>query len=140
MNATICDFNVGPMVRSTLRLLIGLVGLLALGVSIRLWTAPAKVGAILGLASEGLAGMATLRADVAGFFAGVGLFSFLAALRGDRILVVPLTLVGLALAGRLLSAVLLGLPPQQYASVAIEVALVVLFLAGRRAFADADRI
>ena len=129
------------MIRSTLRVLIGLVGLLALLVSIRLWIAPAKVGAILGLASNGLAGTATLRADVAAFFAGVGLFSLLAALRRDRrIVVVPLVLVGLALAGRLLSAALLGLPPQQYASVAVEVALVVLFLAARRALTDADRI
>ena len=129
------------MIRSTLRVLIGLVGLLALLVPIRLWIAPAKVGAILGLASNGLAGTATLRADVAAFFAGVGLFSLLAALRRDRrIVVVPLVLVGLALAGRLLSAALLGLPPQQYASVAVEVALVVLFLAARRALTDADRI
>jgi hypothetical protein len=129
------------MIRSTLRVLIGLVGLLTLLVSIRLWIAPAKIGAILGLATDGLAGVATLRADVAGFFSGVGLFSLLAALRGDRhVLVVPLVLVGLALAGRLLSAALLGLPSQQYASVAIEAALVVLLLAGRRAFADVDRI
>uniref|UniRef100_B0SY55 DUF4345 domain-containing protein n=1 Tax=Caulobacter sp. (strain K31) TaxID=366602 RepID=B0SY55_CAUSK len=129
------------MIRSSLRLLIGLVGVLALLVSIRLWIAPAKVGAILGLTSDGLAGTATLRADVAGFFAGMGLFSLLAALRSDRqVVVVPLVLVGLALAGRLLNAALLGLPPQQYASVAIEAALVVLFLAGRRAFAAVDRI
>ncbi len=128
------------MIRSTLRVLIGLVGVLALLVSIRLWMAPAKVGAILGLVSDGVAGTATLRADVAGFFAGMGLFSLLAALRGDRrLVVVPLALVGFALAGRLLNAILLGLPPQQYASVAIEAALVVLFLASLRAFTAADR-
>ena len=140
MNATICVFNVAIMIRTILRLLIGLVGLLALLVAIRLWIDPARVGAILGLASNGPAGAATLRADVAGFFAGAGLFSLAAALRTDRqSLVVPLALIGLALAGRLLNAVLLGLPAQQYPLVAIEAALVILFLAGRRAFAAADR-
>ena len=129
------------MIRSTLRILIGLVGILALLVSIRLWTAPAKVGAILGLVSDGVAGTATLRADVAGFFAGMGLFSLLAAWRGDRrLVVVPLVLVGLALAGRLLNAVLLGFSPQQHASLSIEAALVVLFLVGLRVFTTADRI
>jgi hypothetical protein len=129
------------MIRSTLRVLIGLVGILALLVSARLWIAPAKVGAVLGLVSDGLTGTATLRADVAGFFAGLGLFSLLAALREDRLLVVvPLALVGLALAGRLLNAVLLGLSSQQHASLAIEAALVVLFLAGLRVFANADRV
>ena len=133
------------MIRKTVRVLIGLVGLLALLLALRLWIAPAAAGSTLGLSIQSPTGIATLRADVAGFFAGVGLFSLYAAVRGDRrALTVPLVLVGVALGGRLLTALLMGLSAQQYAPVAIEAALVVLFLAGRRGRVavkpDGDRI
>jgi hypothetical protein len=56
------------MIRTALRLVVGVIGVLALLVAAGLWIRPEAAAATLGLAQDGLLGLATLRADVGGFF------------------------------------------------------------------------
>lgn len=116
-----------------LRILIGLTGLAACLVALRIWMAPDEVAARLGLAAASPLGAATLRADFAGFFAAGGVFSIWAAARdARRLLTPPLLLIGCALAGRLLTLALGPQTPDMAAPMAIEGALVVLLAIGRR--------
>lgn len=115
------------------RALIGVVGALALVLAAQLWLNPVAPAAQLGVAPLGALGLSTIRADLGGFFGGVGLFALAAALRNEaRLALVPLVLVGLALTGRLLTAALVGLPQPTIMPIAVEAVLVVLFVAGWR--------
>ena len=119
--------------RILMRGLIGLLGLLGLLLAARFWMDPVKVGGMLGLQPLGLLGLATIRADVAGFFAAVGLVSLAAALRQDRrLLTAPLLMVALAISGRLLTAALGGLPQATIGPIVIEAVLLVVLAFGRR--------
>ncbi|MBR7621029.1 hypothetical protein JKL49_16670 [Phenylobacterium sp. 20VBR1] len=121
------------MLRLLPRLLVGALGVLALIGLLRLWTDPAIPAATLGLSPIGGLGLATLRADVAGFFGGMGAFALAAAIRNDRRLVtVPLVLVSLALVGRLITAGMEGLAPDMVMPMAVEATLAVLLAIGRR--------
>ena len=121
------------MTKTLLRLLVGIVGVLALLVALRIWTNPAMAAAQLGVGALGPLGVATLRADFAGFFAAAGMFSLAAAIRNERrLLTAPLALVALALAGRGLTVLQGGLAQPMIAPMAIEAGLVVLFALGRR--------
>ncbi len=115
------------------RLLVGALGALALIGALRIWTDPAIPAATLGLSPIGGLGLATLRADVGGFFGGMGAFALAAAIRNDRRLVtVPLVLVSLALVGRLITAGVEGLAPNMVMPMAVEATLAVLLAIGRR--------
>ncbi len=120
------------MLNFGLRALLGLLGALAVLTAARLWMDPSTVGAVMGLAGHGPLGLATLRADVGGFFAAAGLFSAAAAWRNNaRLLTAPLAMIALALCGRLLAAAVDGLEPRATPSIAIEAAIVVVLAAGR---------
>lgn len=126
------------MIRTALRVLIGLVGVLALLIALRLWIDPAAPAAQLGLTGNGLLGQATLRADVAGFFGAAGLLSLLAAWLGQaRLLTAPLLLITLALTGRLITVVVSGYAPEMLQPMVIEAVLLVILLAGRRVLSRA---
>lgn len=122
------------MVRALVRILAGGVGVLALLLAARIWLGPVEPAAKLGLQGSGGLGLATLRADVGGFFAAGGLFALLGAIRADaRMLTPPLVLLGLALVGRLVTVLLDGYAPEMLAPMVVEAVLVaVLFLARRR--------
>ncbi|CAN5615310.1 hypothetical protein BH10PSE5_BH10PSE5_01840 [soil metagenome] len=121
------------MLRLLPRLLVGAIGVLALIGALRIWTDPAIPAATLGLSPIGGLGLATLRADVGGFFGGMGAFALAAAIRNDRRLVtVPLVLVSLALVGRLITAGVEGLAPNMVMPMAVEATLAVLLAIGRR--------
>ena len=116
------------------RLLIGALGALAVFGALRIWLDPTLPAATLGLSPVGGLGLASLRADVGGFFGGMGAFALAAAIRDDRRLVtVPLVLVGLALTGRLITAGLEGLAPDMLLPIVVEAGLATLFAFGRRA-------
>lgn len=124
------------MIRTALRVLVGLVGVLALLIALRLWIDPTAPAAQLGLTGNGLLGQATLRADVAGFFGAAGLLSLLAAWLGQaRLLTAPLLLITLALTGRLITVVISGYAPEMLQPMVIEAVLLAILLAGRRALA-----
>ena len=121
------------MLRLLPRVLIGAIGVLALIGALRIWADPAIPAATLGLSPIGGLGLATLRADVGGFFGGMGAFALAAAIRNDRRLVtVPLALVSLALTGRLITAGMEGLAPNMVMPMAVEATLAVLLAIGRR--------
>jgi hypothetical protein len=121
------------MIRTGLRLIVGVIGLLALLIAARLWIGPAEPAAALGLKADGLLGLATLRADVAGFFAAGGLFALAGAIRGEgRLLTPPALLLGLALAGRLLTVALDGYSAAMLPPMVIEAVLVAILLLARR--------
>lgn len=122
------------MVRGILRILTGLIGVLALLLAARIWLGPVEPAAKLGLEGIGALGRATLRADVGGFFAAGGLFALMGAIRADsRLLTPPLVLLALALAGRVVTVVLDGYAPDMLPPMIVEAVLVaVLFLARRR--------
>jgi hypothetical protein len=121
------------MMATIVRILIGVIGALALLLAARLWLDPAMPAAQLGVAPLGELGLATIRADLGGFFGAAGLFALAAALRNDaRLVLTPLVLVGLALTGRLVTAASIGLPQPTIMPIAVEAVLVVLFVAGWR--------
>lgn len=94
------------MMARILRIVVGLIGVAAVLLALRIWVAPAAVGAQLGLIGQGGLGLATLRADFAGFFGAAGVFALAAALRDDRrLLTAPLLMIALALGGRVVTVV-----------------------------------
>lgn len=113
--------------------LVGLFGALGLLVMVRLWMAPAQAAGQLGLSGEGLLGLASLRADLAGFFGAVGLLALAAAFRDDRrLLIAPLLMIGLALTGRVLTVAVDGFSQAQVQPMVIETVLLMVFALGRR--------
>ena len=121
------------MIRGVLRALVGVIGVLALLVAARLWIGPEAPAAALGLKADGLLGLATLRADVGGFFAAGGLFALAAAIRGEgRLLTPPAVLLGLALTGRILTVAVDGYAAPMLPPMIIEFVLVAILLIARR--------
>ncbi|KAF0175581.1 MAG: hypothetical protein IV086_17465 [Hyphomonadaceae bacterium] len=119
--------------RTVLRLLVGIVGLLCLLIALAVWANPAGPAAKFGLDLIGGLGRASMRADFAGFFAGAGILALAAALRRDaRLLTAPLLLVCVALAGRVLTAGMDGFTTDMAAPMAVETVLIVVLGVGRR--------
>ena len=114
-----------------LRVLVGIAGLLGVLVAARMWMAPTEVAAQLGVAASSPLGLASIRADMGGFFGAGGLFALAAAIKGRGGMLLPsVVLVGLALTGRLVAVAINGFVPEMGAPMAIEAALLVLFVAG----------
>lgn len=121
------------MMARILRIVVGLIGLAAALLALRIWVAPAAVGAQLGLIGQGGLGLATLRADFAGFFGAAGVFALAAALRDDRrLLTAPLLMIALALGGRVVTVVASGLDAAQVLPLVVEAVLLALLALGRR--------
>jgi hypothetical protein len=115
------------------RILVGVVGALAVLLALRIWIDPAAVGETLGLVGMGGLGRATLRADLGGFFGAAGIMALAGAIRNDRrLLTVPLVMIGLALTGRVITRFADGLTPAQVPPMLIEAVLVVILAGGRR--------
>ena len=120
------------MVRTVLRGLIGLIGVLGLLLALQLWLNPALPAAKLGLAATGPLGLASIRADLGGFFAGSSILALIAVIRSQaRYLTAPLLFIGLALAGRVLTVVMSGLTPDMVQPMVVEAVLVVVLALGR---------
>jgi hypothetical protein len=121
------------------RILVGLIGLAAVLLALRIWVAPAAVGEKLGLVGQGGLGLASLRADIAGFCGAAGLMARAAAVRDERrLLTAPLVMIALALSGRMVTAVVNGLDPAQVPPMAVEAGLVALLTLGRRTLGGAS--
>lgn len=115
-----------------LRALAGLAGLLGILIALATWANPAGPPAQLGLEGVGPLGESTIRADVAGFFGAFGILALAGAVRNEaRLFTGPLLLIGLALAGRLLTVALSGYAPEMAQPILIEVGLLGLFAACR---------
>jgi arylsulfatase/uncharacterized sulfatase len=115
------------------RLLLGTVGILALLIASRFWLAPAEAAAQFALAPQGVAGLGTIRADMAAFFAAAGGLSLVAAVRRESRWLWPVLLIlSLALGGRILNLLLAGGGPGVIPPMVVEAVLIAIVLLGMR--------
>lgn len=122
--------------RTIMRIIIGLVGLLNIVLGLGFLLVPDKMAQGFFLMPVGSQGLASLRADFTGFFIGAATFALIGAWRADpRPLLVPLVMLGLALAGRTLSLVVDGVGPEAIGPMVIELVMLVLLITARRSFA-----
>jgi hypothetical protein len=110
-----------------LRIIVGVVALLALFLAGQFWLDPAAAGAKMGLFPHGALGLATLRADNGGAFGTIGLLALTGAIRGEgRYLRAPLVFLGLALISRFITLAISGVSPELIPPMIIEAVLIVL--------------
>ncbi len=124
------------------RLLVGLFGLLSVATALGLWFAMEGLLTNLGIAptdlAGGLVGRATVRADIAGLFAGMGVAMLLAARHQNRSWTnAVLLFVTMAITGRIISVFLDGGPAIVWPPIAIEAAIIALVLWYRRGLPSA---
>jgi len=115
------------------RALVGVAGVLAVLVALGFWFRPDTLAAEFAISPQGALGYATLRADLAALFGGVGALAIAAALRNSAyLLTAPLLLLALGLCGRLLTIALAGYEPSMLQPMIVEVVLITLFATGRK--------
>ncbi|PHY12595.1 hypothetical protein CSW58_11575 [Caulobacter sp. B11] len=113
--------------------MVGLVGLLAVLGAVQVWVAPAAFAGRLGLSAADSLGLATLRADLGGFFGVAGALALAAALRDRRsLLIAPLIALAIALVGRLVTLAIAGYSPNMLAPIIVEAVLLAILALGRR--------
>lgn len=112
---------------------VGVAGLLGVPVASLMWMAPEEAAAQLGIAATGPLGLASIRADMGGFFGAGGVFALAASFKSSGGLLLALVvLVGLALAGRLVAVAVNGFVSEMGPPLVIEVVLCLVFVAGWR--------
>ena len=124
------------MLKSIMRVVIGIQGVLALFVAANAFTNPEKLAAQLGLSMNGELGLSTFRGDIGSLFAVAGLFMIGAALGSNRTyLVPPLLMTSIALALRAATALQVGFRSEFTQPMAVEGVTVLLLLLGHASFA-----
>jgi hypothetical protein len=119
--------------RLILTALIFVEGLLFLVLGVEFLFMPGSAAASFGLAADGPAGLAVLRADFpALFFVGGGAMIWGAWRRNGDLLLVPALLFGIALVGRFVSLAIDGGAPGFWFPMLAEAAAVVLTVVGSR--------
>lgn len=118
--------------QGAIRILLAVLGGLALFVAINIWLDPARVAAQLGVTPVGDLGLSTIRGDLGGFFAGFGIFALAsAAFNSSRWLLVPMALIGLALAGRVFSVLMGGATDTTMQPMVVEAVLLAVLVVAR---------
>jgi hypothetical protein len=126
--------------RNLMRGVVGLVGLFNVGLGITFLFEPARAMSRFFLTPVGTQGLATVRADFTAFFVTGGVFALIGAWRCARApLLVPLSLLGIAIGGRCLSLILDGTPATAFPPMIAEAVMIAVLLFARRTFADAAR-
>jgi hypothetical protein len=111
--------------RQAMRGVLGLAGLFNILIGLGFLFNPTKLAAQFALSPIGIQGLATARADFPAFFLTGGLFALVGAWRADpKPLLVPLVLLGTALAGRFVSIALDGVVTTTYPPMLIEAAMI----------------
>lgn len=120
--------------RMILRGLLGLCGVLALVLALGFLARPETSAARLGLAPVGAVGLSTLRGDMTGVFALIGVFSLVAAVRARAIyLVAPTVMVSAILLGRGVSAMVDGSGADALPLIGVEVGMLAVMVWGLKA-------
>lgn len=121
--------------RQFMRISVGLLGLFNFAIGLAFLFAPAAPAEAFFIAPQGIQGLATLRADMPGFFLTAASLALLGAWRADpRPLAVPLAMLAVALAGRTLSLALDGMASTAFLPMIAETVMIAVLLAARRAF------
>ncbi|MDB5710754.1 MAG: hypothetical protein JWL96_2824 [Sphingomonas bacterium] len=121
--------------RNVMRAVIGLVGLFNLVLGLGFLFDPAQAGLRFFITSLGTQGMATMRADFTAFFVTGAVFALLGAWRAWRTpLQVPLLLLSIAIAGRVVSLIADGAPPMAFPPMIAEAVMIALLALGWRSF------
>ena len=121
------------ILQKILRVLIGLTGLLYITLTLGFLLDPAQAAARLGIGAIAPLGMATLRGDFIGFFGTIGILALLGAVRNEaRYYIAPLMLVGMTLAGRLITVAASGFDATMGPPMLVEAVTVALLLLGSR--------
>lgn len=115
------------------RALVVLMGLGSLLITLGLWLQPEAVMPKIGLAAtdlaQGLVGRATVRADIAGLFGGMGIALLLAGVRQSRHwATTTLLFASLAIIGRFVSLGLDGQSPQSWPPIIVEAAIILILI------------
>lgn len=120
---------------SALRVLIMLVAIFNLLIGLAFLFRPTEAAAAFALSPIGAQGLATVRADFPAFFLTGGLFALLGAWRGTaQPLIVPMMLLGIALAGRIVSLFLDGMVDTSVPPMIAEALMLALLGLGWRNF------
>jgi len=121
------------ILQKVLRVLIGLTALLYITLALGFLLDPAQAAARLGIGAIAPLGMATLRGDFIGFFGTIGILALLGAVRNEaRYYIAPLMLVGMTLAGRLITVAASGFDATMGPPMLVEAVTVSLLLLGSR--------
>jgi Domain of unknown function (DUF4345) len=124
--------------KSTLRIVVGLVGLFNLFIGLNFLFAPARMAHEFALSPLGVQGMATMRADFPAFFLTGAVFSLFGAWRADaKPLLVPLMLLSAAICGRFVSIALDGTASTTFPPIIAEAVMIGLLSIAYRSFAPA---
>lgn len=127
--------------RNWVRVIVGLVGAFNIVLGLGFLLDPAQAGLRFFLVSLGTQGLATMRADFTAFFVTGGAFALVAAWRAWRTpLLVPLSLLSIAIAGRAISLIAEGAPNTAFPPMVAEAVMIALLAWGWRSFgAEAGR-
>lgn len=110
------------------RVIVALGGLLGAYLFAVTWANPALLEPMLGVTASRPLGLASIRADLGAFFALWAGFALVAAWRGDRgLLLVPMLLLALAIAGRVITLFTAGMAPDMLQPIIIEAVVLGLF-------------
>lgn len=121
--------------RNLARVGVALVGLFGLILGAGFLIDPAQSGLRFFLTSFGTQGLATMRADFTAFFVTGGAFALYGAWRVRRsALLVPLSLFGIAISGRVVSLIADGTPPTAFPPMIVEALMIAVLLLAYRNF------
>lgn len=123
--------------KTIIRALVGVSGALSCLMALALWLSMdallPRMGIQMSDLADGLVGRATVRADIAGLFGGMGLAMLIASLRQSRAWTeAALLFVSIAFTGRLVGLALDGAPAAVIPPIVVE-AIAVALLASYRA-------
>jgi hypothetical protein len=116
-----------------MKVAVGLVALFGLVLGLGFLVQPDVAAARFFVTANGVPGLASIRADVAGFFLVAGVFAAHAVLRGVRSsLLPPLALYGAALFGRTVNLLQHGANSETFPPMVVELVLVMVLAAAWR--------
>lgn len=111
------------------RILVGLIGAIAILVAMRLWFAMDATLTQFGVSPLNLVGRQSVRADMGGLFLGIGLFCSMAAWKQSRTWALgALVVTGAAIAGRIAGVLIDGTGAGVWPPIVIEAVIIAVLL------------
>lgn len=121
------------------RILVVLLGLFNIFLGLSFLFNPMEMAADFSIEPLGSQGLATIRADLPAFFLTAAAFALYGAWKQKAWpLLVPMTLMSIALIGRIVSLALDGQGPMAFQPMIVETVMIAISLAGFRMFKGTD--